>query len=188
MDPIVRSPMKLTPEAFQDLFDTFEASAFRLQLLPEYDVESERQELADHHAGGEAPDRSGNAWLATMAGQVAKGRSWTNVHLLPERLTPYLRYVIDWWYIDQARLGAYVLFVPSGFSGALQALAACDFWLFDDRRIIWMRYGKTRRFLGAEEDTTPAALKNARRARDFALQHAIDLRHVLADRRAGRLV
>ena len=180
--------MPMTPEAFQELFAAFEESAFRLQLLPKYDVAGERSELADYHSGAPAPDRTTNTWLATMASQVAHGRTWTNVHLLPERLTPYLQYVIDWWYVDQARLGAQVLFVPSAFAGELGALAAFDFWLFDDRTLVRMRYGKAGRFLGAEEDATPASLENSRRARDFALRHAIDLRRVLADRRGGRLV
>jgi len=179
---------RMTPEAFHELFATFETSAFRLQLWPEYDVPSERSEFVDYHSGRALPDRTGNSWLTTMAGQVARGRRWTNVHLLPAPLTPYLQYLIDWWYVDQARVGAEILFVPPEFAGALHTLASCDFWLFDDCRLILMRYDMSGRFLGAEAGTGPAALEGARRVRDFALQHAIDLQRVLEDRRAGRLI
>jgi hypothetical protein len=122
-----------------------------------------------------------------MARQVAQGREWTNVHLLPLRLTPYLRYIIDWGYACYDRVGAKIRFLSCKHAHEVRTLAPHDFWLFDDRVLVLLHYGPGGRFLRAEETSSPAALASAQQARDFALEHAEDLRAILARRRDGSL-
>jgi len=179
--------MPLSADEFQSLFGSFEKSAFRLQLLPEYEIVDEQEDYAKFLAGEPLPERSGIPWLKTMAGQVSRGREWTNVHLLPECLTPYLRYLIDWWYVYQDRAGARIRFLPHRYAQEIHALAPHDFWLFDDRVMILLHYAPSGELLEAEDASSPASLALARRARDFALPHAENLRAILARRRAGSL-
>jgi len=175
-------------DEFDRLFGSFEKSAFRLQLLPEYAVSDEDTEYRDFLAGEPLPERAGIPWLETMAGQVRRGRTWTNVHLLPERLTPYLRYLIDWWYVYHAHAGAEIRFLPYQYANEIQALAPQDFWLFDDTLVIHMRYGSAGEFLGVAEALAPQALHRAQAARNFALANSEDLRSMLSRRRAGELI
>lgn len=50
-----------------------------------------------------------------------------------------------------------------------------DFWLFDERDLILMRYDPDGRYLGAERATDPDLGEYLRR-RDLALAHAVPLR------------
>jgi hypothetical protein len=180
--------MAFTIEEFRLLFRSFQKSAFRLQLLPAYRVMAEQEEFARYLDGEPLPERPGVPWLETMTGQVRKGRTWTNVHLLPKTLTPYLRYLTDWWYVYQARAGAEIRFLPSQYTNEMQSLAPQDFWLFDDRLLILLQYGEHGEFLGVDEASSPDTLRLAQKARDFALEHSEDLRAVLARRRAGTII
>lgn len=179
--------MYLSSSQFERLFATFQTSAFRLQLRGDYAVDAEQAEFEQYLAGGPLPDRSGNPWLETMASQVVQGRTWTTVHLLPHLLTPYLRYLIDWWYVYHDRAGARVWFLPHELAREIHDLAPHDFWLIDDRALVLMHYDPSGRFLGAEEASSAESLARARQARDFALATAEDLRAILARRRAGSL-
>jgi hypothetical protein len=96
--------------------------------------------------------------------------------------------VIDWWYVYHDQAGARIGFLPSQTTRDILSLAPHDFWLFDDRLLVRMLYDVSGQFLEAVEDSSPAALDCARKARDFALTHAQDLRLILARRRAGYLV
>ena len=180
--------MPLTKDEFQGLFRSFEKSAFRLQLLSEYVVPAEREDYAAYVAGEPLPERSGNPWLETMANQIARGRTWTTVHLLPDPLTVYMRYLIDWWYVYHARAGARILFLPPRYARDMHTLAEHDFWLFDDHVLVLMRYSPAGAFLEADSVSSPAAIVAAQQARDFALARAEDLRVILARRRAGQLL
>lgn len=178
--------MYISEARFNGLFTSFERSAFRLQLLPEYTVESERPEYARFLAGEALPQRNQVPWLDTMRHQVDVGRTWTNIHLLPATLTPYLRYLLDWWYVYQDRAGASIGFLSQRYATPIQALAMRDFWLFDDALLLVLHYDSRGRFLGAVEVSSDAALSAAGRARNFAVANATSLRDVLANRRSDR--
>lgn len=179
--------MHLSRAEFDCAFEDFATSAFRLQLLSEYAVPEEATSLAAYLTGEPFPPRTPDAWVETMAAQVARGKSWTTVHLLPKRLTPYLRFLIDWGYVDDAARGARIRFLLPPHASRLRTLAPQDFWLFDDERLVLMHYSPIGEFLGAEEASSSAALASARKARAFALKHAVELRAILARRRSGSL-
>jgi hypothetical protein len=178
--------MPLSGEDFRRMFETFQQSAFRLQLLPEYKVEEEHADYTAFLAGEPLPDRAGHPWLEKIARHVALGRTWTKIHLLPPTLTPYLRYLIDWWYIYQERAGCQIGFLLDSQAQDIRRLASHDFWLFDDRILVHMHYDADGRLLETEDASTAETLATARAARDFALAHSQDLRTILARRRAGR--
>jgi hypothetical protein len=172
--------MSLSPDRFNAWFSTFEHSAFRLQLLPHYDVPSEREEFVRFCAGAPVPDRSAVPWLDTIRRQVGQGRTWTTVHVVPSPMTPYFRYLLDWWLVFQAQAGATVMFLDANHGAPLRDLAAKDFWLFDDSHLVLLDYDSSGLFLGATNATSADALAAARRAREFALANAVDLPTFLA--------
>jgi hypothetical protein len=177
--------MSLTSEDLDHLFASFERSAFRLQLLPEYVVDAEREDYKKFLAGEPLPDRASVPWLEVMRHQAELGRTWTTIHLLPSHLTPYLRYLIDWWYVHHDRAGAKIGFLPNQYTREMSALAPYEFWLFDDVTLILLHYDLDGRFHGAKDASSEGALAAAQRARDFAIANALDLRTVLAQLRTG---
>jgi hypothetical protein len=169
-------------------FATFERSAFRLQLLPVYDVSEEQEEFKRFLAGDSPPaSREENSWLQTMAAQVKNGRFWINVHLLQNPLTPYLQYLIDWWYVHQANAGAKIRLLDAHFADRVHELTGHDFWLFDDARLFVLQYSPEGRLHSIRETTHDLPLAEARRARDFAVSQSEDLQTFLAHYRSDRL-
>ena len=81
---------------FADLFTGFRKSAIRLQTLPKYDITGEQLEYNQFLAGKPLPDVDADEWFVGMADAVASGKTWSNIHILPPLLTPYLKYLIEW--------------------------------------------------------------------------------------------
>ena len=179
--------MFMDSNQFEKAFHHVESSAFRLQLLGTYSVESERTDYDAFLDGEPFPDRSNNDWLKTISANVAAGRKWMNIHVLPERLTCYMRYIIEWWYIYQQKSGADIRFVLAEDAEAIRRMAPRDFWLFDDKTLLWMHYDNTGAFLGAELSTDQKQITLACEIRSLAVRSSIDLRRLLALRRTGEL-
>ena len=155
-------------------------------LLPVYEVPEEREDYGLYLAGEPLPDRAQHRWMTLMRLQVRAGRTWTNVHLLSQPLTPYLQYLSDWWYRYQHQAGARILFLAPEHASTIRALASRDFWLFDDERVVVLEYDLKGKFQSAEDATSPESLAAVRRARDFAVQNAMSLRTLLSARRKER--
>jgi len=169
-------------------FAAFERSAFRLQLLPVYDIPEEQEEFRRFLAGSAPPaSREENSWLQTMVAQVKNGRVWMNVHLLHHPLTPYLNYLIDWWYVHQAKAGAKIRLLDAQFSEGIHDLTRHDFWLFDDALLFVLRYSPEGRLVSIKETTHALTLAEARCAQDFAIKHSVNLQTFLARRRSDTL-
>ncbi|MEV0121823.1 DUF6879 family protein [Streptomyces sp. NPDC050703] len=161
-------PDLLTGEAFGQLFETFEQTAFRLETLDEYDVEEEREEIAQFLAGEDmGPAWADNPWIRAM---TDKGKQVTRVHVLRSPLTDYLRY----------ELAAYPGNITAGESIGIidraerdvSGLPDHDFWLFDDRYVYRMHYTAKGAFVGGE--LLPAdRLSQYQAYRDRALAEAV---------------
>jgi hypothetical protein len=180
--------MYLDGDKFGNMFNDIKRSAFRLQLLDAYSVEFEREDYNAFMSGQPLPDRDGNAWLKTIAANVAAGHQWINIHVLPERLTNYLRYIIDWWYVYHAKAGAEIRFVRGGAGEEIRSMAEREFWLFDDEKVVWMDYNAERRFLGGILSTDVKDVAVAKLIRDKAISDSINLTNVLSLRRQGLLI
>jgi hypothetical protein len=175
---------RLAPAEFGSLFASFTVSAFRLETLPEYRVEDEAAKLDLFLSGAPRPPDGNEEWCALVADAVASGKRMARVHVVPRRLTPYLRFEIEWGYLYSAAAGEEILRLqedsPAGFFGALPVH---DFWLFDDRVCVRMHYDPAGRFLFGELIDDPAALDAYRQTRDLAMAGAVPLRRFLAEER-----
>lgn len=157
----------LDGDQFGRLFESFERSAFRLETLPVYDVEEEREEFEKFLAGEPmGPEWDDNPWVRAM---TDKGKRVSRVHVLRSPLTDYLRY----------ELSAYPGNIVAGESIGIidltdrrvTGLPDHDFWLFDDARVYRMHYTPEGRFIGAE--LLPAGkLPEYQRYRDIAQAEA----------------
>jgi hypothetical protein len=182
---------RLSPAEFGALFESFTASAFRLETLAEYRVESDAGRLDLFLKGKPLPpplDASSpqGEWRQLVAGAVRRGERMYRVHVIPHRLTPYLRYEIEWGYLYNAEAGEEIMLLlhdqPVQLFGTWPI---DDFWLFDDGTAtcacVRMHYDAVGRFLFGQLITDPSELDACRRARDVALGHATPLQQYLAE-------
>jgi hypothetical protein len=173
----------MTLNEFGELFQTFKTTAFRLESLDAYSVPEEREEF-DRFRNGEPLSISQNReWTTFVDSCVRAGKTIQRVHLLPNQLTPYLRFEIDWGYVYSSAAGEDIRL------GTRESIdlpeANQDFWLFDDQFLVLMRYDNIGAFLGIEQLTAPEDIVRFRRTRDYLLKKSEPLRAYLARQRSS---
>jgi hypothetical protein len=173
---------RLSRDAFSRLFASFSASAFRLETLPEYRVDSEADEFALYLQGKPLPPDGNEAWCQIVAAAVRAGKRMQRVHVVPRRLTPYLRYEIEWGYLYSAEAGEEILLLPHDAPGEVfGAWPLHDFWIFDDRLFVRMHYDEAGRFRFAALVEAPEEIESYRRAQAAAVVRATPLQLYLAE-------
>ncbi|MER6910722.1 DUF6879 family protein [Streptomyces sp. NPDC000594] len=158
----------LVGEEFGRLFEDFERTAFRLETLDEYDIESEREEIARFLAGGDmGPEWADNPWVRSM---TDRGKQVSRVHVLRSPLTDYLRYELS-AYPGNITAGEDIGIIDLS-EQQVTGLPDHDFWIFDDRDVFRMHYTATGAFIGGEP-LPPEVLPEYREYRDRALAAAV---------------
>ena len=157
----------MTPEEFDDAFDQFRVSAFRLETLQYYSVSAEDARMRAFREGTPRPERSvrTSPWLRRIALTTAAGKSWSRVHVIQEPLSEYLRYELI-GYVESMAVGEEIrlAYPPEG-------RALVDFWLFDagtpEAFAVLMRYNDDGAVLGYERVDKPAELVTLEAVRDL---------------------
>lgn len=164
---------ELTRAEFGDLLTGFRYSAYRLEVLPEYQVASENDSLAAWAAGQwpmVGPDKQ--EWQEIVASATAAGKIMQRVHLVTEPLTPYLEWEIGWGYLHSRAAGEDIRILSVTEGDTAREELTADYWLFDSETLVWMEYDRGGRLSGIVADTDPAAVVRACNQRDAALHAA----------------
>lgn len=174
----------MNPDEFDHCFEKFTHSAFRMETLQRYTVDSEAERIGAFLRGEPRPDRSvrTSSWLRRVAVTTAAGKHWSRVHIVDLPLTDYLRYQLI-GYVETAAAGEEIRIALRGEHSELAALCE-DFWLFDggrpDAYAIAMRFDADGRPLGHDLVTDPARLDTFNRARLAAWEASMSLNEFTA--------
>lgn len=184
----------MNQEEFGRLFETFGTSAFRLQTLSKYVVEGEETVVQAFIRGDPLEPMTDKAWVQMrtewhelIAASVRAGKHWAMVHVLPKKLTPYLRLAIEWCYVKDYSAGEQIRFLLPTAPEQIRELATQDFWMFDDKTVVVMQYDDNGKYLGFEHVTDDSKICDYVRIRDLAVEHSIDLPQFLAKYRRGEV-
>lgn len=140
--------MRLAGDSWNRMFDSFQRTAFRLETLPAYGVESEDEELAEFRATGRVTIPDDDPWLVRVRDLRRTGRWVGRVHVVCRPLSDYLRYEFL-IYAHTIRAGEDVRILDLT-DAPDTGLPDQDFWLFDDARVVRMDYAVDGRQLGRE--------------------------------------
>jgi hypothetical protein len=152
--------VNLTADQFDELFDDFRHSVYRLEALPAYDVGEEDEDFAAWRDGRALPERSirTSPWLARIAwGTLRLDKQWSRTRVVDDPPTEYERF----------EFGAYV---ESQACGDRMRIAlrrdvgdvGPDFWLFEQDSstrtpyAVVMAYDERGCWLGSEKVTDGA--------------------------------
>ena len=171
---------------FSARFDNFRHSLFRLETLDFYAVNGD---MLDRYLAGEPLPPAGKSsdWLNFVRQATAAGKSIQRIHVVPRKLTPYLRYEIEWGYLYNAAAGEDIrLIVTDDPASVLGKPPLTDYWLIDDDAVGRMEYDAKGTFIGTTVITDPAEVARYKTARDNLIRQAIPLREFLQRERGGR--
>jgi len=174
----------VTPEEFNDLFDQFRVSAWRLEARQRYTSPGEDDRIRAWREGKPRPERSvrTSPWLRRVAVSTAQGRQWGRVHVVQHPLSEYLRYEM-FGYVESAAAGEEIRIADQAASPELGVLGP-DFWLFDGgtdgARAVLMHYDDDGRLAEYEPTSASAALAECYRVQNLVLAHSVPLNAYLA--------
>lgn len=181
----------MTPDEFNECFDRFRVSAWRLEGRQRYTSPGEDDRIRAWRSGEPRPERSvrTSPWLRRVAVTTAEGKQWGRVHVVRHPLSEYLRYEL-FGYVESAAAGEEIRIADQAASPALEALGP-DFWLFDrgtdSAFAVLMHYDSEGRLAEYEPTAAGAALDECCRVQDLALAHSVALNAYLAAARADAL-
>src|SRR5215831_4275472 len=157
----------------------FKHSAYRLELLDEYDSPKTRIRVARFLAD-QPDDAEVRAYWDRVVGEARRvGKTMQRVHVITEPLTDYLRFELA-FYRGSVLVGEDIRLLP-GYLAAGLDLPGFDYWLFDDERAAVMYYGDRGTWLRTEIVTEPSFVADGCRWRAQALSRAIPLGDYTAD-------
>jgi hypothetical protein len=168
-------------EEFNEPFQTFEHSAFRLEALDRYVVPIE-EEPVRRFLAGEPVDTSWLApYLALVQEATAAGKRFQRVRVVPEPLPDddYLRYEFA-YYPHTIAAGEDIRVLSRAQAEALE-LPDRDFWLFDSRLVALMRFDREGHLHGVELTDEPQVVAHCCYWRDAALHHATGFERYVAE-------
>ncbi|MGI5286034.1 DUF6879 family protein [Nonomuraea polychroma] len=171
--------MRLEGDAWQEFFDTFKHSAFRLETRAVYTMPGER-DTYQRFLNGEAPTGGHAAeWTEKVRNYRATGRTVGRVHVVTRPLSEYLRYEFAWWYRFNTAAGEDIRILDLT-DKPNPGLPEYDFWMFDDSQIVKMMYRDDGTQIGREllEDADPSEYI---RYRDIAVSSSVPFAEYVAD-------
>lgn len=136
-----------------DHFESFKQEAFRLETLPAYNIPSEQEDYKRYLAGAPlpSPDREHIEWIEVIKRATARGATFKRARIIPNPLTSYIKYEIDWGYLYNADAGEEIRLVEeAALITNSQFNFKEDYWLFDNTIAVKMNYDSTGGFLGGE--------------------------------------
>lgn len=151
----------------------FTSTAFRLETLDRYAVETDGADVARYLAGEPEPEPERLLpWLNELRQERREGRRRYRVHVLTSPLSDYLRYECEWGYVHTSAAGEEIYILDLAERARPAGLCDEDFWLVDDTHVVRMHYEHDGAILGA--DLAPQSeLAAYRRCRDAALSVAV---------------
>ncbi|MFI6346972.1 DUF6879 family protein [Streptomyces sp. NPDC050560] len=161
----------MTGEEFGRLFQSFEHTAFRLEVRDRYDADYENESLRKFLAQEKDDLPWLQDWLTMIRDATSRARRFTRVRVVSLPLTDYSRFGV-WCAQFTNGAGEDIRYLTRDRADAEQ-LPPHDYWLFDSRKLVRMHFDDADAFLGGEviEDAREVVQHNY--WRDAAWHHAI---------------
>ncbi|BFU43553.1 DUF6879 family protein [Krasilnikovia sp. MM14-A1004] len=156
---------------FENLFRTFDHTAFHLEVDDTYDTPEESEPFRKFLAGEPDDFAWHQNWLDLIRDAIRSGRSVERVRVVSVPHVDYTR-----WGLTVAPLniaaGEDIRWLPRNRLDGLD-ITADDFWLFDRDRVVFTVFRTDGAFSGGAETLDPEIVKRCVRVRDDLWSRAI---------------
>jgi hypothetical protein len=153
------------------LLNSFEHTAFRLEVRDRYNEPDEAEPLAKYLAGDRDEPAWLREWLDLVRGASATGRRFARVRVVTVPLTDYTRFGV-WCSQFTTTAGEDIRYLPRDQADN-DGVPRRDYWLFDSRTVVRMNFDDNDVFLGSELISNPAQVVQHNYWRDAAWHRAV---------------
>lgn len=163
------------------LFEHYMQEAFRLELLPDYNIPSEQEGLKLFYETGHVqgnPDLV--VYLEDAKAKIQKGAAHRRVRILDVPINDYQRYEILVSYRVLADMGGDMLFIDrpdfeTHIAPQFGDIPVQDFWMFDQSSVALFDYTSDGQWLGAKIIDDVEIIRAYKAVRLLLIDHAYDL-------------
>ncbi|WP_328477426.1 hypothetical protein OHA21_24475 [Actinoplanes sp. NBC_00393] len=159
---------------YKEMFHTFERSAFHLEVAEQYDLPEESEPLRRFLAGEPDDFAWTRPWLDLIREATAEGRRVQRLRVVSVPHGDYTRWLLAISSLN-IEAGEDIRWLGRDRVNGLP-VAADDFWLFDDERVVFNLFAVDGSFAGGAETRDRAIIAHCRRVRDelwrVAVPHA----------------
>ncbi|MEV6105684.1 DUF6879 family protein [Streptomyces sp. NPDC051940] len=173
-----RVPKVIDLEEFGRLFETFEHSARRLESRRGYASDRQDPDFRTWQDTGSVPCDLGTDWCRTMLRQTGDGKLVERVRIVDDPVTEGQRFLLAYAACNEAT-GEAITCLHRADAERLD-LPAADFWVFDSRLVVLLRFDDADVLHDAEVITEPAEVNRYLQAYDAAAHHAVPYQRVVA--------
>ena len=147
-------------EELTSLFASFQQEALHLEMRDSYGTAAEIPHLAKWEAG--EPDDTDwlQPWFDTVRRSVQAGKAFRRVRIVSEPISDYQKWVLKDSHLF-VEAGEDIRWVPRSRVSTV-ALPGNDFWLFDDRVVIFLIFAASGLVVDRQKTTDRAAIKLCR--------------------------
>ncbi|MEV0621667.1 DUF6879 family protein [Nonomuraea sp. NPDC050404] len=157
---------------FQDLFESFRESAYRLESRSRYNSPDESSAIQRFQHGNPDTDYLwSRPWLDSIRAQTAEGKQYRRVRVVDIPPQPYSRYAL-WSVQGNLAAGEDIRYLPRDAASQL-GIPHLDVWLFDSVRVALLHFDKDDVLLGAELVAEPEAIRKHCVWRDVAWDNSL---------------
>lgn len=152
----------------------FTRTVFRLEIFDYYVAANEQEPFRRFQAGLPDDLRWRESWKGLITDIRDADKTISRVHVVPEPLTPYLRFELNRSYPTSVKAGEDIRILPRR-DPVVDQLPDHDFWLFDDRTVALMHYDDQGNWLGVDLTEDPHIASEHCAWRDIAMAAAVPL-------------
>ncbi len=159
-------------------FSKIKKEAFRLELLSYYNVEGERDSFKRFEEGIQvSPDKELLQFCKIISNFIKQGKRVVRVHVIPKKLTNYLKFEIKTGYLPQLKAGAeiYLIYFDKYLDVLESDFNPNDFWAFDNNTVVKLMYDKQGRFLNEKLVENRDLLEKYIKLKNTLIKNAIPL-------------
>jgi len=144
-----------------DLLRASERSFFRVEAFDSYNAPSEVGLLKKYYDGDPLPPPwdGSDEWFKLMSLFASKRRPTQRVRVISRRLAPYVRFEMDWGYNHFLQFGEEFNVIIREQFPDLNDTWDAEYFVIDDRRVVYIKYDETHRMLGLEEELDAEEVK-----------------------------
>ena len=161
----------------EKLFDTFQREAFRIELLSTYHIEREWEVFQKYKKGVPFKYKDNDDFCKEIRTLSKMNKSLIRVHIMPNKLTDYLKFEIKIGYLPQSKAGARIYLLNRSiykeimFANNIQN----DFWVFDNETVLEFIYDKNGHFISEKIVRNDKVINKCLLLKDKILEVALPL-------------
>ncbi|MFC7528267.1 DUF6879 family protein [Actinoplanes sp. GCM10030250] len=161
----------LLRDDFDDLFRTFERSAFHLEVADVYHTDEESEPIRRFLSGEPDDFAWQRPWLDLIRNATAAGRSVRRLRVVTVPHVDYTRWLLSISALNEDA-GEQIRWLPRHLVNGLP-ITADDFWVFDDDKVVYTLFAPDGSFTGGAQTEDGVIVEHCAKIRDALWPYAI---------------